>query len=78
MLNIFLLKEDLQTKPYPSGGTYMYIDVPLEEALPPAIAMRRRPWLCYSYAQALNFVTGLIIIIIIIQLFTVGCTVATS
>ena len=45
MVNIVLLEERWKTKIYPCGETYMYIDVPLEKALPP---LR----LCLKYAQA--------------------------
>ena len=32
-----------QTKIYPRRGAYMYIDVPSEDAFPPALSTRRRP-----------------------------------
>ena len=43
MLNIALLEENLKTKTYPCGETFMYISVPLEEALPSTFDMCRRP-----------------------------------
>ena len=33
MLNIVFLERSSTTKIYPCGGVYIYIDVPLEEAL---------------------------------------------
>ena len=44
MLSIALLEKSLQTEIYPRGGAYIYIDVLPEEALPPALGTRRRPW----------------------------------
>ena len=35
IVNIFSLEESLKIKVYPCGGTYICIDVPSEEALPP-------------------------------------------
>ena len=38
ILNIVLLEENSKTKIYPCGGTYIYIDVPSEEAFPPCLS----------------------------------------
>ena len=35
ILSIALVERSLKTEIYPCGGTYIYIDVPSEEALPP-------------------------------------------
>ena len=35
--SIVFLEKSLKTKTYPRGGTYIYIDVPLEEVLPPRL-----------------------------------------
>ena len=37
MLSIVLLEKSLKAKIYPCGGTYIYIDLPSEEALPPPL-----------------------------------------
>ena len=43
MLRIVLLEKSLKNKIYPCGGTYIYIDLPSVEALPPALRTRRCP-----------------------------------
>ena len=42
--SIFFPEEKFNTKIYPCGGTYMYIDMPSVEAFPPALVTHRRPW----------------------------------
>ena len=41
----------MKAKTYPCGGTYIYIDVPSEEALPPALGTRRGPCSCGSFTH---------------------------
>ena len=48
MLNIFLLEENLTAKIYSCGGTYMKLDVPSVEALPPCPRYAQTPLLASS------------------------------
>ena len=42
--SIFFPEEKFNTKIYPCGGTYMYIDMPSVEAFPRSLVTHRRPW----------------------------------
>ena len=44
ILTLVRLEESLQTKIYSCEGTYLSIDVPLKEVLPPAFGTRRYSW----------------------------------
>ena len=57
MLNI--LEESLKTKIYPCGGTYMYIDVALEQALPPSPRYAHASLIMLTFALSIQLMLQL-------------------